>query len=202
MGTSTCHIHLGDEERIVPGMCGVVEDGVLPGFMGYEAGQSCVGDHFNWFVENLACADYEREAKERGLSLHQLLTEKAEKLAVGESGLVALDWWNGNRSVLVDVDLTGNRFVAHHVGLSGDPLPGLHYRLLYTHMKNWGTYNNPYEDVRYDDSFLAEASYDFAHVPALKGWRIGAAFALDRGSHIGDNTGFQLTLSRSGLLLR
>lgn len=107
MGTSTCHIHLGDEERIVPGMCGVVEDGVLPGFMGYEAGQSCVGDHFNWFVENLACADYEREAKGRGLSLHQLLTEKAEKLAVGESGLVALDWWNGNRSVLVDVDLTG-----------------------------------------------------------------------------------------------
>lgn len=107
MGTSTCHIHLGDEEKIVPGMCGVVEDGVLPGFMGYEAGQNCVGDHFNWFVENLAPAEYKQEADKRGIDLHQLLTEKAAKLAVGESGLVALDWWNGNRSVLVDVDLTG-----------------------------------------------------------------------------------------------
>lgn len=106
--------------------------------------------------------------------------------------------YNDNRSL----SFTGNRFVAHQVGLSGDPLPGLHYRLLYTHMRNWGTYNNPYEDVRYDDSFLAEASYDFAHVPALKGWRIGAAFALDRGQQIGNNTGFQLTLSHQGLLLR
>lgn len=107
MGTSTCHILLGDEEKIVPGMCGVVEDGVLPGFMGYEAGQSCVGDHFEWFVENLAPADYKLEAKNKNIDLHRLLTQKAEKLAVGESGLIALDWWNGNRSVLVDVDLTG-----------------------------------------------------------------------------------------------
>jgi L-ribulokinase len=88
-------------------MCGVVQDAVLPGYPGYEAGQSCVGDHFEWFVENCVPAAYEREAEKRGIGIHQLLTEKAEGLQIGESGLVALDWWNGNRSVLVDVDLTG-----------------------------------------------------------------------------------------------
>jgi L-ribulokinase len=107
MGTSICHMVLGDGEHIVPGMCGYVEDGIIPGFFGYEAGQSCVGDHFAWFVENCVPAAYEREAGERGINLHQLLEEKAARLKPGESGLLALDWWNGNRSVLVDVDLTG-----------------------------------------------------------------------------------------------
>jgi len=107
MGTSTCHILLGETEEIVPGMCGVVEDGVIPGFLGYEAGQSCVGDHFEWFTENCVPESYQKEAEEKGLNIHQLLTEKASKLNVGESGLLALDWWNGNRSTLVDVDLTG-----------------------------------------------------------------------------------------------
>ncbi len=107
MGTSTCHMVLGKEEKMVPGMCGVVEDGILPGFYGYEAGQSCVGDHFQWFVENCVPASYTEEAKSRGISIHKLLREKASSLKVGESGLIALDWWNGNRSVLVDVDLTG-----------------------------------------------------------------------------------------------
>ncbi len=107
MGTSTCHIMLSEEEHIVPGMCGVVEDGVIPGLMGYEAGQSCVGDHFGWFVDNCVPMSYAREAKSRGLDLHRLLTEKAACLKPGESGLLALDWWNGNRSVLVDADLTG-----------------------------------------------------------------------------------------------
>ena len=107
MGTSTCHILMGDEEKTVPGMCGVVEDGVLPGFFGYEAGQSCVGDHFSWFVKHCVPSSYEQEAKERGINIHQLLREKAQRLRPGENGLVALDWWNGNRSVLVDVDLTG-----------------------------------------------------------------------------------------------
>ncbi len=107
MGTSTCTVLLGEEEKIVPGMCGVVEDGVIPGFMGYEAGQSCVGDHFEWFTENCVPTSYYEEAEEKGMNIHQLLTEKASKLAVGESGLLALDWWNGNRSTLVDVDLTG-----------------------------------------------------------------------------------------------
>jgi len=106
MGTSICHMVLGTEEHIVPGMCGYVEDGIIPGFFGYEAGQSCVGDHFAWFVENALPAAYQREAEARGLDIHTLLEEKAAALAPGESGLLALDWWNGNRSVLVDVDLT------------------------------------------------------------------------------------------------
>ncbi|MFV0527858.1 MAG: ribulokinase [Lachnospiraceae bacterium] len=107
IGTSTCDIMCATEEKIVPGMCGVVEDGVLPGFFGYEAGQSCVGDHFEWFVKNCVPESYYVQAEEQGINIHQLLTEKAEKLKVGESGLLALDWWNGNRSCLVDTDLTG-----------------------------------------------------------------------------------------------
>jgi L-ribulokinase len=107
MGTSTCHVLLGEEEKVVPGMCGVVEDGVIPGYMGYEAGQSCVGDHFEWFTENCVPANYLEEANELGIKMHQLLTAKASQLQVGESGLLALDWWNGNRSTLVDADLTG-----------------------------------------------------------------------------------------------
>ena len=107
MGTSTCHIVNGVEEKIVPGMCGVVEDGVLPGVFGYEAGQSCVGDHFDWFVSNCVPQEYMLQAEEKGVNIHELLTEKALKQKAGESGLLALDWWNGNRSVLVDTDLTG-----------------------------------------------------------------------------------------------
>jgi len=107
MGTSTCHTLLGHEEKNVPGMCGVVEDGIVAGFMGYEAGQSCVGDHFDWFVKNCAPESYIKEASERNIGIFTLLTEKASALKPGESGLLALDWWNGNRSVLVDADLTG-----------------------------------------------------------------------------------------------
>lgn len=107
MGTSTCHMVLGREPRIVEGMCGYVEDGILPGFFGFEAGQSCVGDHFAWFAENCVPASYRDEAASRGISVLDLLTEKASALKPGQSGLLALDWWNGNRSVLVDVDLTG-----------------------------------------------------------------------------------------------
>jgi L-ribulokinase len=107
MGTSNCHMVLGTEERLVPGMCGVVEDGIIPGFFGYEAGQSCVGDHFAWFVKNCAPAANQAEAQAQEIDLHQLLEEKAAGQKPGEHGLLALDWWNGNRSVLVDVDLTG-----------------------------------------------------------------------------------------------
>jgi len=107
MGTSICHMVLGTEEHIVPGMCGLVQDGIIPGFFGYEAGQSCVGDHFSWFVDNCVPAEYHEEAKARGLNAHQLLEEKAAQQKPGAHGLLALDWWNGNRSVLVDVDLTG-----------------------------------------------------------------------------------------------
>lgn len=107
MGTSICHLVLDDKEVEVPGMCGVVEDGIIPGFYGYEAGQSAVGDIFAWFVDNCVPYEYKIEAEKRGISIHELLTEKAAKLKPGESGLLAIDWWNGNRSVLVDADLTG-----------------------------------------------------------------------------------------------
>ena len=107
MGTSTCHMLIAREEQPVPGICGVVEDGIYPGFFGYEAGQSCVGDHFAWFIDNCLPASYVEDAQARGMNIHRYLREKAEALNVGESGLLALDWWNGNRSVLVDVDLTG-----------------------------------------------------------------------------------------------
>ena len=107
MGTSTCHMLIGKDEKNVDGICGVVEDGLLPGYFGYEAGQSCVGDHFAWFIDNCLPAAYVEEAAINGVNLHKFLRGKAEKLNPGESGLVALDWWNGNRSVLVDVDLSG-----------------------------------------------------------------------------------------------
>lgn len=107
MGTSTCHMLLGETEKNVAGMCGVAEDGIIKGFFGYEAGQSCVGDHFQWFAANCTPAEYSREAEQRNITVLELLTEKATALRPGESGIVALDWWNGNRSVLVDVDLTG-----------------------------------------------------------------------------------------------
>ncbi len=107
MGTSNCHMVLGEDEITVPGICGYVDGGILPGFIGYEAGQSCVGDHFAWFVENCVPAAYQQEASRRGIGIHRLLEEMASRLKPGESGLLALDWWNGNRSVLVDADLSG-----------------------------------------------------------------------------------------------
>jgi len=107
MGTSICHMVVGESEEIVPGMCGVVQDGILPDLPGYEAGQSCVGDHFQWFTENCVPESYENEAREQGISIHELLEKKGAAQKPGESGLLALDWWNGNRSVLVDIDLTG-----------------------------------------------------------------------------------------------
>lgn len=107
MGTSSCHMLIGKEEKSVPGICGTVADGILPGYYGYEAGQSCVGDHFAWFVQNCVPGDCFKEAEKAGMDIHVYLQKKAGELKPGESGLLALDWWNGNRSVLVDVDLTG-----------------------------------------------------------------------------------------------
>lgn len=107
MGTSNCHMVLGTERVEVEGMCGVVEDGIVPGLYGYEAGQSGVGDIFAWFVEQAVPPVYHEEAKRRGMPLHALLEEEAAKQKPGEHGLLALDWWNGNRSTLVDVELGG-----------------------------------------------------------------------------------------------
>jgi len=107
MGTSTCHMLLGNELREVPGMCGVVEDGIIPGFYGYEAGQSGVGDIFAWFVDNAVPPEYHSAAEKAGKELHTFLEAEASEQKPGEHGLLALDWWSGNRSILVDVDLGG-----------------------------------------------------------------------------------------------
>ncbi|UFT99759.1 ribulokinase [Radiobacillus kanasensis] len=107
MGTSICHMLLGEEEKQVEGMCGVVEDGIIPNFYGYEAGQSAVGDIFGWYV-NQAVPEYvKQEAEEQGLNTHEYLEKQASIYSPGEIGLLALDWWNGNRSVLVDTNLGG-----------------------------------------------------------------------------------------------
>jgi L-ribulokinase len=105
MGTSTCDClpsPLDKELPDIPGLCGIVPESILPGMYGLEAGQSAVGDIFNWFVKHLTPGRYGT-----GGEAHAALTEEAEKLAPGESGLVALDWNNGNRTVLVDPLLTG-----------------------------------------------------------------------------------------------
>ncbi|GII52168.1 ribulokinase [Planotetraspora thailandica] len=107
MGTSTCHIMSSGELAEVPGMCGVVRDGIVPGLWGYEAGQSAVGDIFAWFVETSVPAAYSERAAELGISVHDHLTALAERQEVGAHGLVALDWHGGNRSVLVDHNLSG-----------------------------------------------------------------------------------------------
>ena len=107
MGTSTCHVISGESISNVEGMCGVVEGGIIPGLYGYEAGQSGVGDIFAWFVKNAVPPEYHDAAKKAGLDLHEYLEQEAGQQNVGEHGLLALDWWNGNRSTLVDVDLSG-----------------------------------------------------------------------------------------------
>ncbi len=100
IGTSTCDMMVMPKESGlsgIPGIPGVVEDSILPGYIGIESGQSAVGDIFNWFVSQIAPFKLN----------HDKLTEQAKKLAVGENGLIALDWNNGNRSVLMDARLSG-----------------------------------------------------------------------------------------------
>jgi len=107
MGTSTCHVMNGDHLAEVPGMCGVVDGGILAGYYGYEAGQSGVGDIFAWYVKNQVPQRYFEEAQAAAMSVHQHLTNLSFEEEIGAHGLVALDWHNGNRSVLVDTGLSG-----------------------------------------------------------------------------------------------
>ena len=106
-GTSGCHIMVASEFKVIPGTSGTVEDGIIPGMFAYEMGQRCVGDALNWVVDYCVPASYAEAAKAAGKGIHQYLTELAEKQRPGENGLVALDWWNGNRSVLGNFDLSG-----------------------------------------------------------------------------------------------
>jgi L-ribulokinase len=107
MGTSTCHVMNSDRLTEVPGMCGVVDGGIVAGLYGYEAGQSGVGDIFAWYVKNQVPQRYFDEADAAGTSVHQHLTNLAYAEPVGAHGLIALDWHSGNRSVLVDHELSG-----------------------------------------------------------------------------------------------
>jgi L-ribulokinase len=105
IGTSTCDCMVAPLERElpdIPGLCGIVPESILPGMYGLEAGQSAVGDVFNWFVQRVAPDGFGA-----GEEAHRRLTEAAERLKPGESGLVALDWNNGNRTILVDPLLSG-----------------------------------------------------------------------------------------------
>jgi L-ribulokinase len=107
MGTSTCHVMNGARLAEVPGMCGVVDGGIVAGMWGYEAGQSGVGDIFAWFTDHAVPAEYREEAERRGVGLYDLLSAEAAKQSAGAHGLIALDWLSGNRSVLVDHHLSG-----------------------------------------------------------------------------------------------
>ncbi|RME92300.1 MAG: ribulokinase, partial [Verrucomicrobia bacterium] len=103
IGTSTCDMMVAPgsaQPPAIPGLCGIVKGSILPGYYGFEAGQSAVGDIFNWFVNYV-------QPGGRKLGSHEALTAGAAKLAPGESGLLALDWNNGNRTILVDQRLTG-----------------------------------------------------------------------------------------------
>jgi L-ribulokinase len=107
MGTSTCHVMNSTERILVPGMCGVVDGGIVAGLYGYEAGQSGVGDIFAWFADNFVPPSYHQDAERVGLTLHEHLSRLAADQPVGGHGLIALDWESGNRSVLVDTALSG-----------------------------------------------------------------------------------------------
>ena len=107
MGTSTCHVMVSDRLAEVPGMCGVVPGGIVSGKLGYEAGQSGVGDIFGWFANNYVPTDYVEKAQNLGIDIHTYLSELAIEQPVGGHGLVALDWQSGNRSTLVDHQLSG-----------------------------------------------------------------------------------------------
>jgi L-ribulokinase len=107
MGTSTCLLVNGETPYEVPGMSGVVADGIVAGSWGYEAGQSGVGDVFDWFTSTSVPPRHHERARAAGESVHDLLSRLAADQAVGEHGLVALDWLSGNRSVLADHELSG-----------------------------------------------------------------------------------------------
>jgi L-ribulokinase len=106
-GTSTCHVMNSGSLAEVPGMCGVVDGGIVAGLWGYEAGQSAVGDIFAAFTAHGVPASYFDEARSRGVSVHDVLSREAARQPAGAHGLIALDWLGGNRSVLVDHHLSG-----------------------------------------------------------------------------------------------
>ncbi len=108
VGTSICDMVVHHDQILLPGITGVVRDGILPGLFGYEAGQPAVGDMLGWFVDTLLAASAsESPQREQSEQRYDALEQAAAELAPGATGLVALNWWNGNRSILADADLSG-----------------------------------------------------------------------------------------------
>ena len=107
LGTSGCYLLHTKDKKDIAGIGGYTEGAVFADIYTYEAGQCCFGDCFDWYVANFVPEKYSAEAREQGKSIHKYLREKAQALSVGESGLLVLDWFNGNRSVLCDSDLSG-----------------------------------------------------------------------------------------------
>ncbi len=107
LGTSTCHLVMHDQNIQAKGIAGIVEDGIVPGLVAYESGQSAVGDIFVWFTKNQLPAEYHEAAKQKGQDLFTYMESLASNVHPGQSGLLALDWWNGNRSTLMDASLSG-----------------------------------------------------------------------------------------------
>jgi L-ribulokinase len=107
IGTSSCDIVLSDKEITIPGIQGVVKDGAIPGLYAYESGQPAVGDIFSWFIENHVPSEYHNHAAMNNQNIYQFMEDRIRSIPKTKSRLLCLDWWNGNRSVLVDPDLTG-----------------------------------------------------------------------------------------------
>ena len=107
VGTSNVDHVLTKEGKEIPGVCGYVKGSIVPEYYTIEAGQAGAGDTFSWFVHNCIPRAYEEEAAALGMSIHAYLRQKASALLIGESRLIALDWFNGNRSVLKDDALSG-----------------------------------------------------------------------------------------------
>lgn len=108
IGTSANNMLNAEDGPGIPGIYSAAPDASIPGIFGYEGGQNCVGDALAWFVDNCVPNSYWEQAKAEGKGIHQFLQEKAEKLKPGESGLLALDWFNGVRSPLMDFSLTAS----------------------------------------------------------------------------------------------
>lgn len=107
MGTSLCHVFNSEHKVLIDGICGCVRDGAIPGSYQYETGQPASGDIMDWFVTSFIPSEYHQQAKEENLNIYAYLDKLASNISPGSSGIVALDWWNGNRSTLVDANLTG-----------------------------------------------------------------------------------------------
>lgn len=107
IGTSSCDIVLSKLLTPIPGSAGLVQNGAIEHFAAYETGQNAVGDMLAWFVQQHVPLEYHQQAQKANLTIYQWLEKKARTILPGSSGLIALDWWNGSRSPLMDADLSG-----------------------------------------------------------------------------------------------